>query len=151
MWEKHWVIFLGGGKQSDYFYNEINGNFIFDLHIFTLRPVFIERITFVNRGMGIVVRWSVWPHINVLWILHYWICALMTAYEWSVVLNLLCEPSRNETDRGSSRVLTHPPERKSQKPYNTGAFWTTPKSRNTVVLRTTFQNVMFQNAIQIKS
>jgi hypothetical protein len=34
-------------------YIEINGNFVFDLQIFTLRTVFIERITFVSRGMGV--------------------------------------------------------------------------------------------------
>jgi hypothetical protein len=36
------------------FYTKINGNFIFDLRIFTLQTVFIERITFVNRGMGVI-------------------------------------------------------------------------------------------------
>jgi hypothetical protein len=51
MWEKYWVIFLGVGNQSEFFYIEINENFIFDLRIFTLRTVFIERITFVNQGI----------------------------------------------------------------------------------------------------
>jgi hypothetical protein len=53
MWEKYWVNFLGVRNQSEFFYIEINGNFIFDLRIFTLRTVFIERIMLVNRGMGV--------------------------------------------------------------------------------------------------
>jgi hypothetical protein len=45
-------IFFWESKTNQNFYTEINGNFIFDLRIFTLRTVFIERITFVNLGTG---------------------------------------------------------------------------------------------------
>jgi hypothetical protein len=45
--------FSGSREPVIFFYIEINGNLIFDLRIFTLRTVFIERIAFVNRGMGV--------------------------------------------------------------------------------------------------
>jgi hypothetical protein len=45
---------FSGSREPVRFFNiEINGNFIFDLRIFTLRTVFIERITSVNREMGV--------------------------------------------------------------------------------------------------
>jgi hypothetical protein len=44
--------FSGSREPVRIFYIEINENFILDLRIFTTRTVFIERITFVNRGMG---------------------------------------------------------------------------------------------------
>jgi hypothetical protein len=49
--------FSGSRKPVRIFYIEINGNLIFDLRIFTLRTVFIERITFVNRGMGVITTY----------------------------------------------------------------------------------------------
>jgi hypothetical protein len=45
--------FSGNREPVTIFYIKINENFIFDLRIFTSRTVFIERITFVNRRMGV--------------------------------------------------------------------------------------------------
>jgi hypothetical protein len=45
--------FSGSQELVRIFYIEINGNLIFDLQIFTLQTVFIERIMFINRGMGV--------------------------------------------------------------------------------------------------
>jgi hypothetical protein len=44
--------FSGSRESVRIIYININGNFIFDLWIFTLRTVSIERTAFVNRGMG---------------------------------------------------------------------------------------------------
>jgi hypothetical protein len=46
--------FSGSREPVRIFYIEINGNFIFDLQIFTLRTVFIEQITLVSRRMGVL-------------------------------------------------------------------------------------------------
>jgi hypothetical protein len=47
--------FSGSLEPVRILYIEIKGDFIFDLRIFTLRTFFIERITFVNRGMGVYI------------------------------------------------------------------------------------------------
>jgi hypothetical protein len=46
---------FSGSREAvrNFFYNEINGNLISDLRIFTLQTVLIERFTFVNRGTGV--------------------------------------------------------------------------------------------------
>jgi hypothetical protein len=53
IYEKILGDFSWGLEVARKFYDEINENLIFDLRIFTLRTVFIQRITFVNRGMGV--------------------------------------------------------------------------------------------------
>jgi hypothetical protein len=35
--QKYWVIFLGVGNRSEFFYVEINGHFILDLRVVSLR------------------------------------------------------------------------------------------------------------------
>jgi hypothetical protein len=45
--------FSGNWEPVRIFYIEINGNFFFDLRIFTLWTVFIEQIMFINGGMGV--------------------------------------------------------------------------------------------------
>jgi hypothetical protein len=47
--------FSGSREPAKFFYIGTDGNFIFDLRIFTLSTIFIEQITFVNRGMGAVL------------------------------------------------------------------------------------------------
>jgi hypothetical protein len=44
--------FSGSREPVRIFYIEINGNLISILRIVTLRTVFVEQITFLNRGMG---------------------------------------------------------------------------------------------------
>lgn len=41
------MIFLGSREPVVMFYIEINGSFIFNLRVFTIRTVFIEIITYV--------------------------------------------------------------------------------------------------------
>jgi hypothetical protein len=53
MWEQTLNDFSGSREPVRIFYIEINGNLIFESRIFTLRTVFVERITFVNRGMSV--------------------------------------------------------------------------------------------------
>jgi hypothetical protein len=53
MWEKYWVIFLGVGNQSEFFTLKLMVISFSTYEFFTLRTVFIERITFVNRGMDV--------------------------------------------------------------------------------------------------
>jgi hypothetical protein len=54
MWAKYMGASSGSLKPIIIFNIEINRTFIFDLRIFTLRTVFMERIAFVNRGMGVL-------------------------------------------------------------------------------------------------
>jgi hypothetical protein len=44
--------FSGSQEPVTIVYTDINGNFIFDLQMFTLQEVFTKQTVFINQGMG---------------------------------------------------------------------------------------------------